>query len=130
MIASSFIPSSLPMPHIRWLLPVFLSKYHSQLPTKKNTSVHLMFSICSIGRIYILNKTKATWFSAKLLQKKKREKEKSYIKVNVKPQTQVRYLACQKPSLIKLPIMSLAIWKVCDNKASTWLLTLHVSDLR
>lgn len=55
-------PPSLPCPHIRWLLPILLSKHNSQLPAKKNPTIHVTFGLCSIIRFYKLDKTKTTRF--------------------------------------------------------------------
>jgi hypothetical protein len=59
------LPSSIPMPHISWLLPVLLRKDNSQLTAKKDLTIHVIFSLCSIGRVYKLHKPKTTRISAK-----------------------------------------------------------------
>ena len=62
----SSLPCSLSSPHVNWPLPIFLCKYNSQLSAKKNLSIHLIFGFCSISRVYILDKTKATRLPAGL----------------------------------------------------------------
>jgi len=52
------------MPHISWLLPVLLCKDNSQLTAKKDLTIHVIFSLSSISRVYKLNKAKTTRFSS------------------------------------------------------------------
>lgn len=63
------LPPSLPLPHLSWFLPVLFSKNNSQLSTKKNLAIHLVFGFCSISRINILDKTKPSRFPAELLKR-------------------------------------------------------------
>ena len=53
-------PNTFSGPHFRRLLSVLLSKYNRQFTAKKNLTIHMIFCICSIGWIYILDKPKAT----------------------------------------------------------------------
>lgn len=57
--------SSFPGSHVSWFLPILLSKNNSELATLQNLAVHLMFSFQSISRIHILDKSKASWLTAK-----------------------------------------------------------------
>ena len=53
-------PNTFSGPHFHRLLSVLLSKYNCQFTTKKNLTIHMIFCICSIIRVYILHKPKAT----------------------------------------------------------------------
>lgn len=75
-------PNTFSGPHFHRLLSVLLSKYNCQFTTKKNLTIHMIFCICSIVRVYILHKPKATRLPASW-SNEALEKQNIYIKSNV-----------------------------------------------